>query len=219
MPLSPVEQDRQTLSEVVYTRLLDAICAGDLAPGEALVQEKLAATLGVSRQPVLQALAILRREGFVEPADRRGYRVTDLSGEMVAQVYELRGALDRLAAGAAAKRAGPDARQRLEAVMREGDAALAAGDTARLIAADVAFHETIYALARNPLVEEAAAQPWRHIRRAMGAVLRDTAGRRGVWSEHRRIADAIIAGDVAGAEEAAAHHAAVAADRMLAEPA
>lgn len=219
MPLVPVEQDRQTLSDVVYTRLLDAICAGDLAPGEALVQEKLAATLGVSRQPVLQALAVLRREGFVEPADRRGYRVTALSGEMVAQVYELRGALDRLAAGAAARRAGPEARTHLEAVMREGEAAVAAGDTRRLIEADVAFHETIYRLARNPLVEEAAAQPWRHIRRAMGAVLRDASGRRGVWAEHRRIVDAILAGDAAAAEEAAAHHAAVAGERMLAEPA
>ncbi|MBP5858753.1 GntR family transcriptional regulator [Marivibrio halodurans] len=219
MPLAPVETDRQTLSEVVHARLLDAICAGELAPGESLVQERLAETLGVSRQPVLQALAMLRRDGFVEPAGRRGYRVTVLTDETVGQVYELRGALDRLAAGAAARRAGPDAKARLEAVMAEGEAALADGDTRRLIEADVAFHQAIYKLARNPLVEEAAAQPWRHIRRVMGLVLRETRSRRAVWDEHRRIVDAILAGDVTAAEEAASRHAAHAAERMLAQPA
>ena len=49
------------LTEQVYKRLLDAICSGDLAPGTRMTQEELAASLSVSRQPVLQALRSARR--------------------------------------------------------------------------------------------------------------------------------------------------------------
>jgi DNA-binding GntR family transcriptional regulator len=214
MPLFPVEQNRQTLAETVHDRLLEAILDGELPAGAPLVQERLAESLGVSRQPVLQALAMLKRGGFVEAADRRGYRVTDLAPEMVADVYELRGALDRVAAGAAARRAAPDRERRLDAALAAGEAALARGDTARLVAADAAFHQTIYDLSGNALIAEAAAQPWRHIRRAMAAVLRDEPGRATVWREHRAIAAAIRAGDPAAAEKAASAHAAHAADRI-----
>ena len=62
------------LTEQVYQRLLYAICDGELAPAR-LTQEDLAATLGVSRQPVLQALRLLKKEGFVSDAGRRGLRV------------------------------------------------------------------------------------------------------------------------------------------------
>ena len=52
------------LTEQVYQRLLYAICDGELVPGARLTQEDLAATLGVSRQPVLQALRLLKKDGF-----------------------------------------------------------------------------------------------------------------------------------------------------------
>jgi DNA-binding GntR family transcriptional regulator len=217
--LMPVAHDRQPLTESVYTQLADAICAGVLAPGEALVQERLAESLGVSRQPILQALAMLRRDGFVEPADKRGYRVSRLSPDMVADVYSLRGALDRLAAGAAARRvkAGavtPAMLAQLDAALDQGEAALGRGDTALLIEADQAFHQAIYDLSGNQLIGESAAQPWRHIRRAMGAVLQNNTGRRGVWQEHRRIVTAIQKGDGEGAEREASAHADQAAARM-----
>src|SRR5918997_3922578 len=64
------------LTDQVYQRLLYAICDGELAPGARLTQEALAATLGVSRQPVLQALRLLKKDGFVSDAGRRGLRVT-----------------------------------------------------------------------------------------------------------------------------------------------
>ena len=60
------------LTEQVYQRLLYAICDGELAPGARLTQEELAAALGVSRQPILQALRLLKKDGFVSDAGRRG---------------------------------------------------------------------------------------------------------------------------------------------------
>src|SRR2546430_17164874 len=94
--LSPVTSTPD-LTEQVYQRLLCAICDGELAPGARLTQEDLAATLGVSRQPVLQALRLLKKEGFVSDAGRRGLRVAPLEAQASTQGYEVRAVLDALA--------------------------------------------------------------------------------------------------------------------------
>jgi DNA-binding GntR family transcriptional regulator len=60
------------LTEQVYQRLLRAICDGELAPGARHMQEELAAALATSRQPVLQALCLLKQDGFAIEAGRRG---------------------------------------------------------------------------------------------------------------------------------------------------
>ena len=208
--------DRPSLVETVHDRLIEAICNGELAPGEALVQERLAQRLGVSRQPIIQALAMLRRDGFVEAAGKRGYRVAPMTPELVAQVYEVRGALDRLAAGAAASPRAVDAGPRLERALAEGEAAHRGGDMATMVDADVRFHRTVYALSGNPLIEETATGLWRHVRRAMALVLRDGDRRERVWAEHRAIAEAILAGDKGRAADAAGAHAERAAAELAA---
>ena len=71
------------LTEQVYQRLLNAICDGELVPGARLTQEELAASLDVSRQPVLQALRLLKKDGFVIDAGRRGLRVAPLEAQAI----------------------------------------------------------------------------------------------------------------------------------------
>lgn len=56
------------LAEQVYRAVLDEICDGALAPGASLVQEQLAERFGVSRQPIQQAMALLKADGLVEEA-------------------------------------------------------------------------------------------------------------------------------------------------------
>ena len=60
------------LAERAYNAIVDAICSGQFAPGQRLTQEQLAATLDVSRQPILQALVLLRKQGFIQQTGRRG---------------------------------------------------------------------------------------------------------------------------------------------------
>jgi DNA-binding GntR family transcriptional regulator len=88
------------LTEQVYQRLLHAICDGELAPGARLTQEELA----ISRQPVLQALRLLKKDGFVIDAGRRGLRVAPLEAQAIAHMYDIRAVLDGLAARRAAER-------------------------------------------------------------------------------------------------------------------
>ena len=171
----------------VYRALLAAICDGSLAPGQRITQEEIAAQLAVSRQPVLQALRQLKNDGLVHDAPGRGVLVAPLDVGWMQQVYQVRGALDALAARLAAA-----GRVQLDpALLTRGRKAAAGRNLQAMIDADLAFHQAIYAASGNPLIEQAALQHWRHLRRVMGAVLQSSSQRSAVWDEHAQIADAI----------------------------
>ena len=190
------------LTEQVHERLLDAICDGDLAPGTRLTQEELAASLNVSRQPVLQALRLLKKDGFVIDAGRRGLMVSPLDPRVLADVYEVRAALD----GLAARRAAMTGAKLDSSLITTGREAAAGRRVGPMIDADVAFHNQIYAASGNAHIATAAGLHWRHIRRAMGAVLQSAGVRAIVWDEHEEILQAINRGDAACAERLAREH-------------
>jgi len=200
---------RPALVDQVHQRLADAIAAGELAPGTPLKQEELAERLGVSRQPVSHALALLKQEGLLVEYGRRGLQVVPLEPGRLKAIYQVRAALDRLAAGLAADRAPFAANHLADAgrALEAGRRAVAAVDATALVAADVAFHQAVIALAGNPVLEETAARQWPHVRRAMAAVLSDAGSRSRVWDEHAAILDAIAAGRADDARERAEAHA------------
>ena len=202
------------LAERVHDALLDSICAGRLAPGERVTQEGLAALFGVSRQPVLQALMLLKKQGFIVDAGRKGVMVAPLDPDNVRHLYEVRAALDGAAARAAAANMNRTQEARGLALLEAGQAAMASGDTSQLIAADVEFHLFIYAASGNPLFGETAAPHWRHLRRVMGAVLRDKTSYEAVWREHGAILHALVARDGAQAERLVRAHDEDAAARL-----
>ncbi len=198
------------LVDQVYTALLDAISSGELAPGHRLTQEELAVTLAVSRQPVLQALRLLKKEGFVVDAPMksaaqsgaRGLMVAPLDAAMIAHLYQVRSALDGLAARLAAS-----AGARIDAAALDHGRRIAAGGAiGPMIDADMEFHKLIYAASGNPLIAESTGRHWRHIRRAMGAVLQSAGARAAIWDEHAEIVAAIERGDSARAESLAVAH-------------
>ena len=124
------------LVERVHRALRDAIGDGTLAPGARVTQEDLAGRLAVSRQPVLQALRLLKQEGLVLDAPGRGLRVAPLDAERIADVYEVRAALDSLAARLAAHRRATLGPQLLE----RGRRAARGRDIRAMVEADEAFH-------------------------------------------------------------------------------
>lgn len=181
--------------EEVYKALLNAISDGTLAPGARITQEEIADQLAVSRSPVLQALRLLKKDGFLQDAPGRGVQVAPLDPEWIAKIYQVRGALDALAARLAAGR-----QARIDPALLKNGRRLARGDDVNaMVDADVAFHQAIYNAAGNDLIAGAAQLHWAHLRRVMGAVLQGYSQRKTVWQEHQAIADAIAAGDVAAA--------------------
>ena len=92
-------------------------------------------------------------------------------------------------------------------LIERGRKALRSRDVRGLIDADAAFHNAIYVASCNPLIAQSAHVHWRHIRRAMGAVLQRTALRETVWDEHEAIAAAIADGDSESAARLISGHA------------
>ena len=205
IPLDPLPN----LADQVYERILEAITDRTLLPGQRVRQNELADKLGVSRQPVSHALHILHRQGLLAESGRRGFEVTQLDPERIRQLYEVRSAIDALAAKLAAERSKFDAagRAQLEAALHEGRSADSKTSLARLIACDVDFHRAIYRLAGNPVVEETIAPQWPHMRRSMATVLAELDYRESAWTEHAEIAKHILAGNAKAAEASARAHA------------
>jgi DNA-binding GntR family transcriptional regulator len=190
------------LVDQVYRSLLDAISDGTLAPGARIMQEEIAEQLAVSRQPVLQALRLLKKDGFVLDAPGRGVLVAPLDVAWLVQIYQVRSALDALAARLAAR-----ARYQMDPLlMSRGRAAARGHQVKAMMAADAQFHAAIYAASGNPLIAQSAQLHWHHIRRAMGAVLQVSTMRESIWDEHEAIAQAIGAGDENGAETLVRQH-------------
>ncbi|WP_322013254.1 GntR family transcriptional regulator [Paraburkholderia sp. J12] len=184
-------QARTDYVDEVYRVLLDAISEGSIAPGTRIVQEEIAEQLAVSRSPVLQAFRLLKKDGLVEDAPGRGLQVTPLDATRIGHLYELRGALDSLAARLAARK-----KIKIDKALVANGRKVSKGDDVRaMIEADMAFHTAIYTASGNPLIVDSARLHWMHLRRVMGAVHQVVGQRKSVWDEHAAIADAIAQGD------------------------
>lgn len=205
-------QAQPSLTQQVYDAITDEICDGALPAGAHLVQEQLAERLGVSRQPVQQAMALLKADGVVEETGRRGMRVTPLDLDMVRHHYDIRAALDGLAARMAAERCHDDAAacrdlaDRGGEILQLGEAAVREGNVGDQVRHDMAFHNLVYAGSGNPLLARTVETHWRFLRRAMAEVLRHAEPPREIWRQHAGILDAIISGEPDRAEALAVEH-------------
>ena len=204
----------RSLTDRTYGAILDAISGGELAAGARINQDELAARLNVSRQPVVQALALLKVQGFVRDSGRRGVVVAPLDADFISHLYELRSALDGAACRGAARRGSAEAKLWGPALIADGRAAFASGSVKRMVDADMRFHRLLYDLCGNPMIAETAALHWHHIRRLIGGYLQHYP-MRDVWDEHQAILDAVIVGDPDRAEAAARHHADNASAKFL----
>jgi DNA-binding GntR family transcriptional regulator len=205
-------QARPDLVDQVYQSLLDAISDGSLPPGARITQEEIAEQMDVSRSPVLQALRLLKKDGLVKDAPGRGVLVADLDPQWIGNLYQVRGALDTLAARLAAER-----KATIDpAIISAGRKAARGKDVKAMIDADIAFHMAIYKASGNPLIFETTQFHWVHLRRVMGAVLQSAMQRESIWDEHEAMAKAIADGDVERAAGMSEHHATEARQNLVA---
>ncbi len=209
-----------SLADRVYGAILEEIVEGTLVPGQHLVQEQLASSLGVSRQPIQQAMALLKADGLVEEVGRRGLTVTRLDLNRMRHHYDIRAVLDGYGARTAAvvvqgsKAAARKFESSARPILAAGMSAIVNVSVRDQIRQDEALHKLIYAFSGNPVLAETAEPNWRFLRRAMADVLRHAEPPRTIWDQHRAIIDAIAAGDPKTAEELATEHVRVAADLL-----
>ena len=199
-------------TQQVYAMIRDSICDCTLAPGTHLVQEDVAAQLGVSRQPVQQAMLLLKNEGLVVEAGARGLYVAPIDAPSIIQRYQIRLVLDQLAARLVAAQAAvsadfvADLRRKGEAIIAEGVAAGAGGDVRVSVAHDVAFHSFLYEMSGNPLIASTAEPHWHFLRRVMIEVFVKAERGELVWQQHRQILESLASGDSGRAHELVTSH-------------
>ena len=120
-------QSQPTLVEQVVNAIVSEIVDGELPSNSRLIQDDLARAYGVSRQPVQQALLLLRDRGLVREAPGRGLIVSPIDPDFVRKLYEMRATLDGLAARLAAERGAARAKIEGPAFLEMGRAAVARG--------------------------------------------------------------------------------------------
>lgn len=180
------------------------ILRGELAAGERLLEDRLAVQLGVSRNPIREAIRSLEATGLVEVIPRRGAYVCQPDLDEVRQLLEVRGVLESYAAERVANSSPDGLVERLTSCVENGDAASAAGNHLRAAELHREFHAVIEEATGNPYLRQAIA-PLRQRTELVFSLLLEDRGASG-WHEHRLIRDAIAAGNAEAARARVVEH-------------
>lgn len=212
-PPRPVGASHLPLRHAVLEEIRRRIVAGTWNQGERLFEDQIAADLGVSRNPVREALQALQAEGFVELEPRRGARVAIVSPQQARELFEVREVLEGLVANLAAQRRTDAELDQMRAVVVEGLRTATSGDLVDLPSLNTRFHHLLATTARNELL----AGTIERLRHIIEWIYSQRIAQRAPWSweEHRQIVEAIATGDAATAERVARTHIAQARDAYL----
>jgi DNA-binding GntR family transcriptional regulator len=137
----------------IYEVLHDAILSGRLRIGQSLPERELAASLGVSRTPLREALVKLEQEGLVEIRPYKDVVVSGISRQQFFDIMELRGVLEAHAARLAAEKMPPPEVERLQALFDQLQPRIDSGDIAACITLNDEFHATVARWSGNAELE------------------------------------------------------------------
>ena len=184
------------LTQSIVERIKGAIETGALRAGSAIGQQQLADQLGVSRQPIRQALPLLIAEGWIESLPNRRLLVRELASSEVDEIFAVRRLLEPVALAASIAHATPAMLRRVNFALTEYEAA----DTpAELESADVAFHEALYSCCDNTTLLRLIEQLRRSLKRVYELKPTGSALRKTAIAEHRKLAALCERGDGRGA--------------------
>lgn len=145
---------RRVFREDVKEYLLDLILKGDLQPGDRIIETRVAQQIGVSQGPVREALRDLELFGFVVSEPFRGTRVRETSDRDLVELYEIRAALEGLAAREAARHIDDATLARLDQLLALMRSTAANCDRPAYINADNDFHRTIVQASGNRMLQQ-----------------------------------------------------------------
>jgi DNA-binding GntR family transcriptional regulator len=204
---------RVILREQVRDLLLARVMSGFYAPGERLVETRIAQELGISQAPLREALRDLEQLGCVVHEPFRGCSVRELSIADLLEAFPVRAALEGVAARLAAEQISDEELERLAALIEEMRAGAAAGDPIAESAADSAFHATIVEVARNGVLSRQWEQLQPHARTFISLTL-PSSDSGPVAERHVPILEALERRDPAAAVQAMHDHLSEVAARL-----
>ncbi len=196
--------DTSTLTDRVYRILRDRILQGEFVPGQRVNLTSLAHELQVSNTPVREAIARLQRLGLVDVVPYRGCYVQALNAAQMADIFDVRIALEGLAARLAARRTTSELLRRMEATIQAYEIAYGDGDMSAVIEADRAFHDTLLQASGNSVLLDMLPTLSSRTRLliAMNVPTPGKPAHKTALEGHRRILEALCEGDEDGAAQA-----------------
>lgn len=139
-----VDRPEKTLRELALDKVRDAIVSGYFRPGHRLVERELCAQLGVSRSVVREVLRHLESEGIVSNLPNKGPMVAKLDADEARQIYEIRGALEGMAARLCAETRNPEIVAALEVSLEGIRGGYTSGDMASVLQHTTSFYQTMF---------------------------------------------------------------------------
>ena len=143
---------RAPVVDQIADSIRNMIVAGDLNPGDRIVESRFARQIGVGQPTVREALVALEHQGLVVRKANQGCVVTTFTRKEIAQMLRIRAELETLAVELAIENAGEGEIRRLLDITAEMKDAAQVRDATRFFAVDVRFHETLWKLSGNSLL-------------------------------------------------------------------
>ncbi len=197
---------RKALYQEVADRLRQRIFRHELAPGQWIDEQVIAAELGISRTPVREALKVLAAEGLVTLAPRRGSFVTQISDKDLDDIFSVLILLEGHAARLAAERIDERAKARLKQLHEQLEAAFRAQDIDGFFDANQAFHREVQRLADNRWLLATIEDLRQKIKLSRHQSLFSSGRLEQSLGEHRALLQALLAGDSAASERLMREH-------------
>jgi DNA-binding GntR family transcriptional regulator len=193
------------IADSVFRGLREAVLNGVIASGSKLSVPALAEQLGVSRSPVREAVARLISDGLAVETPRRGAVVATITSAELAELYEVRCALEGVVARLAVERGSPGLADELDEILAAHRAALDAQDISAAQHCDETFHMTLREASGHSYAIRLLDQIQSFVRLAMRTTM-VSGGLESAWQDHRNIATAARLGDAELAERRARDH-------------
>lgn len=206
--MSKTEKNKPaSLVDQVVQAIREGIREGRFVPGQRLIEADLTEQLGVSRGPLREAMSRLAGDGLVVIEPHKGVAVRRFSWEELEELYDVRQAVEGLAARLAASRIDrDDNRARLQALMTEMLALGNSGDVMAYASCNDRFHKLILEISGNRYLSNLVDHLRVPIFRELSMRFMDAAARQDSIADHQAIAQAIFDGVGARAEKAMSRH-------------
>jgi DNA-binding GntR family transcriptional regulator len=198
---------RSLLKDRAYERIKSRLLNNDYPPGTFLSERQLAENLGMSKTPVKAALERLESEGLIVVSPQQGIVVRELSVHEIADLYEIRAALESYALRTLAGNLTADQTARVRANLQAQARFRGTGDVAKGVELDAAFHTQFVEFLGNAEILRVIVQLREKMQRVVTQVFRLSPARIDTsYAEHTAIAAAVIDGDGARAVELIVGH-------------
>ncbi len=200
---------RIPLAQQVADGIVEAVASGVIRPGERVTDSDIARKLGVSRNPVREAMKILEAQGIIVSNPHRGSHVVAFDQTKVKQIAGARVAIERIAFGEAATAyAGdPSLVRELDRIIEAMEEAARRNDLNEITKADLAFHGAVCLASRNEVILTLWETIARHMRISFNLEIReDTALPTDIPRHHRALRDVLVRGDRGEVEREIENH-------------